>query len=79
LAHRALDIDPQIGLLLPCNVVVRELEDGQIGVDFMDPRAVPQLVESPRISEIARDVQERLARLRHSPHDSHGEFRPPTG
>lgn len=64
LAHRALSADPQIGVLLPCNVVVRELEDGGIGVDFMDPQAVLQLVESPEIPEIAREVRERLWRVR---------------
>jgi uncharacterized protein (DUF302 family) len=63
-AHRALTADPQIGLLLPCNVVVREFEDGKIGVDFMDPQAVLQLVENPQVSEIAREVQERLMRVR---------------
>lgn len=64
LAHRALSADPQIGVLLPCNVVVRELEDGGIGVDFMDPQAVLQLVESPEIPKIAREVRERLWRVR---------------
>jgi uncharacterized protein (DUF302 family) len=63
-AHRALSAEPQIGLLLPCNVVVRELEDGEIGVDFMDPQAVLQLVENAQVSEIAREVQERLMRVR---------------
>jgi uncharacterized protein (DUF302 family) len=63
-AHRALTAEPQIGLLLPCNVVVRELEDGEIGVDFMDPQAVLQLVENAQVSEIAREVQERLLRVR---------------
>ena len=63
-AHRALTADPRIGLLLPCNVVVRELEDGRIGVDFMDPQAVLQLVENPQVPEIAREVQERLMRVR---------------
>jgi uncharacterized protein (DUF302 family) len=63
-AHRALTADPQIGLLLPCNVVVRELDDGQISVDFMDPQAVLQLVDNPQVPEIAKEVQERLMRVR---------------
>jgi len=63
-AHQALTAEPKIGLLLPCNVVVRELEDGGIGVDFMDPQAVLQLVENPDVRVIAREVQERLMRVR---------------
>ena len=63
-AHRALTADPQIGLLLPCNVVVRALEDGKLSVDFMDPQAILQLVDNPQVTEIAREVQERLMRVR---------------
>lgn len=64
LAHRALTADPMIGLLLPCNVVVRELDGGQVSVDFMDPQAVLQLVSYPVITEIAAEVRERLTRVR---------------
>jgi uncharacterized protein (DUF302 family) len=63
-AHRALTADPQIGLLLPCNVVVRELEDGKIRVDLMDPQAVLQLVDNPEVTKIAGEVRERLLRVR---------------
>jgi uncharacterized protein (DUF302 family) len=63
-AHRALTADPQIGLLLPGNVVARELEDGKVSVDFMDPQVVLQLVDNPQVTEIAREVQERLMRVR---------------
>ena len=63
-AHRALTADPQIGLLLPCNVVVRELEEGRISVEFMDPKAVLKLVDNPEIDAIAEEVRERLTRVR---------------
>jgi uncharacterized protein (DUF302 family) len=63
-AHRALAADPRIGLLLPCNVVVRELDDEHIGVDFMDPQAVLQLVDNPKVTAIAGEVRERLLRVR---------------
>lgn len=64
LAHRAIEADPDIGLLLPCNVVVREEENGSITVAFMDPSAVLKLVEKPGIEELAKEVRGRLERVR---------------
>ena len=64
LAHQALEADPDIGLQLPCNVVVREDEDGQVTVAFMDPVAVLSLVDRPGVSVLASQVRERLHRVR---------------
>lgn len=64
LANQAIDAEPDIGLLLPCNVVIRQEEDGTVTVAFMDPVAVLQLVEGETITEMARDVKGRLERVR---------------
>lgn len=63
LAHRALDNEPSIGLLLPCNVVVRQDEAGAVHVEFMDPNAVLQLVDKPAITLLASEVRQRLMRV----------------
>lgn len=60
LAHRAIGAEPQIGVLLPCNVVVRE-EGEAVVVDAMDPESVMSVVESPGVKEIAQEVRDRLA------------------
>ena len=64
LAHRALEAEPDIGLLLPCNVVVREEVDGCLVVGFMDPVAVLQLTSNPEVAKVAHEVNERLQRVK---------------
>ena len=61
-AHRAIEMEPQIGALLPCNVVVR-VEGGRTIVEIMDPHAVLSLVDKPGIATVAAEVRERLARV----------------
>lgn len=63
LAHRAIEADPDIGLLLPCNVVVREEADGAITVVFMDTEVVLQLVDNPEIQVLGKEVRVLLQRV----------------
>jgi uncharacterized protein (DUF302 family) len=66
LAHQALTAEPDIGLLLPCNVVIREQEDQSISVAFMDPAAVFTLVDRDDVAPLAEEVRSRLERVRES-------------
>lgn len=63
LAHRAITSEPSIGLLLPCNVVVRQEESGTVFVEIMDPNAVLDLVDKPAITDLAREVRQKLERV----------------
>src|SRR5512134_2700769 len=62
-AKRALEAEPTIGLLLPCNVTVREDDAGQIHIDFMDPGVMSELTSSPDVAKVASEVRERLVRV----------------
>ena len=64
LANQAINAEPDIGLLLPCNVVVREEDNGSISVAFMDPNAVLSLVEKSGIEQLAGEVRTKLERVR---------------
>jgi len=63
LAHRALQAEPDIGVLLPCNLVVTERDGGGCTVIAMDPVAAFTLVDNPAIQPVADDVRQRLVRV----------------
>jgi uncharacterized protein (DUF302 family) len=60
LADQAISAVPGIGLLLPCNVLVREDDKGLVHVEFMDPGAVLGLVNDPRVDPLADQVKQKL-------------------
>ena len=64
LARQALDVDPDIGLLLPCNVVVRQEDDMSVTVVFMEPAAILGLVDKPGIEVLSAGLREKLEQVR---------------
>jgi uncharacterized protein (DUF302 family) len=63
LAYQAISAVEDIGLLLPCNVLVREDMDDKVHVDFMDPQSVLSLVDHPGVGPLAAEVKGRLQRV----------------
>jgi len=61
-AHQAIAAEPSIGLLLPCNVVVRQDAAGAVHVEFLDPQTMFDLVGKPEVAPVAAEVRARLAR-----------------
>ena len=62
-AKRALTAEPSIGLLLPCNVVVREDAAGVVQVEFLDPGMMGQMTANADIGPIGKEVREKLQRV----------------
>lgn len=63
LALRALTIAPQVGLLLPCNVTMRQLEDGTSEVSVVDPLVMLGVIAHPGLKEVAEEARVRLWRV----------------
>jgi uncharacterized protein (DUF302 family) len=62
-AYQALQSEEQIGLILPCNVIVYESDHGQTVVAAIDPVASMQAVHNPKLEKIATEVQNKLKRV----------------
>ena len=62
-AYQALEADPDIGALLPCNVLVREESDGAVTVVFMDPAIVLGMVNKAEVDTLGNKVREKLKRV----------------
>lgn len=65
-ADQLLSIEPTISTLLPCNVTLRELENGHIKVAMMNPTEALKIVDNPKIEQIGQEVQEKLTSVLHS-------------
>lgn len=63
LAHRALTVAPEVGLLLPCNVTVSQVEDGVTEVSLVDPLAMLGVVANPELEPVAKEARARLERV----------------
>ena len=72
LAHAATQAEPSIGVLLPCNVVVRAGDDDTTVVEAMDPDAMVQVTGNEALAEVAAEAGERISRAlaRLSDHDA---------
>lgn len=62
LAHKALQAEPDVGLLLPCNVVIRQEAENRVTVAFIDPLVMMEMVSNPEVQAVAKDAELRLRR-----------------
>lgn len=62
-AYKALKVENKIGTMLPCNVIVQEISEGEIEVAAVDPVASMRAIENPDLLNIAKQVQEKLKKV----------------
>jgi uncharacterized protein (DUF302 family) len=62
-AYRALQVEDKIGTMLPCNVIVQEIEEGSVEVAAIDPIASMQAIQNPVLAAVAHEVQAKLRRV----------------
>ena len=65
-AYKALQAERMIGTMLPCNVIVQEVEDNKTEVSAIDPIASMQDIENPKLEEVAKEVQAKLKKVIYS-------------
>lgn len=63
LAHRALEVEPSVGLLLPCNVVVKVGKNNKVDVEILDPNIIANLTNKPEIILLSAEAKEKLERV----------------
>ncbi len=63
LAHKALTVETEVGLLLPCNVIVYENDEGSVTVSAIDPQVAMSMIENPALALVAKDVKELLEKV----------------
>lgn len=63
LAHRALNVTGEVGLLLPCNVTVSQIGENEIEISFIDPIAMMQMFDDSELKAVADEARERLERV----------------
>lgn len=62
-AHKALEAEQELGLLLPCNVIVYAGKDGKTVVSFFDPGVMSAFIQNKVLDDVAREVREKLLRV----------------
>ena len=59
-AHKSLVAEPRLGLMLPCNVIVQETDEGNVEVAAIDPAAMMAAIDNDELAEVAQEVREKL-------------------
>lgn len=60
MAHKAMQIEPRIGAMLPCNIIIRRIDEGEIEVSAVDPQASMEAVDNSSLKDVAKEVRAML-------------------